>query len=127
VPLTLLVIDPQPNFSSSNLSSGKLTFPTTPRGKTSELSITVTNKGTTPLTLGTPTISGWDGSFAVVKSTTTCTGATVEPTAEGGVQSCVINVTFSPTAAGTFTGILKITDNAEHSPQTITLSGATGH
>jgi hypothetical protein len=61
----------------------------------------------------------------VVKSTTTCTGATVEPSGEGAVQSWVINVTFSPTAPGIFTGTLKITDNAEHSPQTTTLSGTT--
>jgi len=41
------------------------------------------------------------------------------------MKSCVINVTFTPTATGTFTGTLKITDNAENSPQTITLSGTT--
>jgi sugar lactone lactonase YvrE len=125
VPLTALVINPQATFGSSNLSSGKLTFPTTPKGKTSALSVTVTNTGNTPLTLGTPTISSGGGPFAVVTSTTTCTGATVEPPGAGGVQSCVINVTFTPTAAGTFTGTLKITDNAENSPQTITLSGTT--
>ncbi|MGA2357550.1 MAG: FG-GAP-like repeat-containing protein [Terriglobales bacterium] len=125
VPLTVLVIDPQAAFSSSNLRSGELTFPTTSKGKTSELSITVTNPGTTPLTLGTPTISSRGGPFAVVTSATTCTGATIQPTGTGGMKSCVINVTFTPTATGTFTGTLKITDNAENSPQTITLSGTT--
>ena len=36
---------------------------------------------------------------------------------------CTINVTFTPTATGTQTGTLVITDNAVGSPQTIHLSG----
>jgi hypothetical protein len=37
--------------------------------------------------------------------------------------SCTISVTFSPTAAGTITGAVTVTDNAPNSPQTVTLSG----
>jgi hypothetical protein len=37
--------------------------------------------------------------------------------------SCTINVTFTPTATGTRTGALWITDNAVGSPQAISLSG----
>jgi len=124
VPLTVLVINPQATFSSTYLSSGKLTFPTTTVGKSNEQSITVTNKGNTPLTIdGTPVISSSSGDF--VLTSTTCTNATVYTAAEGGVQSCVIKVTFTPKASGTLTGTLKIRDNAENSPQTITLSGTT--
>ena len=36
---------------------------------------------------------------------------------------CTINVTFTPTATGTQTGTLVITDNAAGSPQTVRLSG----
>ncbi|MFB3923482.1 MAG: choice-of-anchor D domain-containing protein [Terriglobia bacterium] len=39
-------------------------------------------------------------------------------------SSCTINVTFTPTAAGSRTGAVAITDNASNSPQSITLTGA---
>jgi hypothetical protein len=35
----------------------------------------------------------------------------------------VIGVTFSPTVKGAATGTLAFTDNAENSPQTVTLKG----
>jgi Cep192 domain 4 len=36
---------------------------------------------------------------------------------------CTISVRFSPTATGTRTGTLEIADNANGSPQTVTLTG----
>jgi hypothetical protein len=36
---------------------------------------------------------------------------------------CTVDVTFTPTASGTRTGTLTITDNAPNSPQTVTLTG----
>jgi hypothetical protein len=120
------VINPQASFSSTYLSSGKLTFPTTTKGNSNEQTITVTNTGNTPLTIvGTPAISSSSGDFTL--TSTSCTNATINTAAEGGLQSCVINVTFTPKANGTFTGTLKVTDNALFSTQTITLSGTTGH
>jgi hypothetical protein len=123
--LTAQVINPQASFSSTYLSSGKLTFPTTLKGNSSPVSITVTNPGNTPLTLGNPaiSISSSSGDFAL--TSTTCNGATVYTAAEGGTTSCVINLTFTPKATGTFTGTSTIKDNAQNSPQTITLSGTT--
>lgn len=38
-------------------------------------------------------------------------------------NSCSINVTFTPTAPGTRTGAITITDDAANSPQTVTLTG----
>jgi hypothetical protein len=38
-------------------------------------------------------------------------------------SNCSINVTFSPTAGGTNSGMLTITDNAANSPQTVSLTG----
>lgn len=37
--------------------------------------------------------------------------------------SCTVSVTFTPTAAGTRTGTLTLTDSASNSPQTVSLSG----
>jgi hypothetical protein len=117
VPLTVYVINPVASVSSSRLA-----FPTTKTGNTSELSITVTNAGTTPLVFGTPRTNG--GPFAIAAGTT-CTGATIEPSGVSGGSgtSCVINVTFSPSKAGSFSGVLSIFDNARNSPQGISLSG----
>jgi hypothetical protein len=118
--LTALVINPQAAFSSTYLSSGKLTFPTTTVGKSNLQSITVTNTGNTPLTFGgTPAaVSSSSGDFTL--TSTTCANATLNV---GG--TCAIGVTFTPKANGTFTGTLKVTDNAANSSQTITLSGTT--
>jgi len=55
------------------------------------------------------------GPFSV--STTTC-GTTLKSNA-----SCTISVTFSPTATGPATGTLNVSDSANNSPQTATLSG----
>jgi mucin-19 len=117
VALTTYVINPVPKFTAT-----KLTFPTTTTGNSSELTVTVTNTGTTPLIFGTPSIGG-NGPFAVAAGTT-CTGATIEPAGVSGGNgtSCVINVTFTPTKAGTFNANLCVMDNAQNE-QTITLSG----
>jgi hypothetical protein len=50
-------------------------------------------------------------------SATTC-GTTLDSN-----KSCTISVTFSPTSEETFTGTLTVTDSANNSPQTSTLSG----
>ncbi len=55
------------------------------------------------------------GDFAV--SSTTCT------TSLAAKGKCTINVVFKPTATGTRTGTLKVTDSAGNSPQTSTLTG----
>jgi hypothetical protein len=111
VPLTAQVINPQ-----ATLSSSSLTFPPQKVGTTSTTqSVTLTNTGNTPLNLGTVAISG---DFALASGTTCSNGGTV---AAGG--NCVINVTFAPTAKGTRTGRVTITDNALISPQVIFLVG----
>ena len=59
------------------------------------------------------------GDFAVAASGTTC--STSAPVAAG--SNCVINVTSTPTASGSRSGSLTLTDNAGGSPQTVSLSG----
>ena len=77
--------------------------------------VTVTNYGTTPLSITSIAINGVDsGDFS---QTNNC-GGSVAPGA-----SCTANVTFTPTQTGTFTATLSITDNAPASPQTVSLMG----
>jgi hypothetical protein len=45
------------------------------------------------------------------------------PTTSSGQTSCTINVTFTPTSATTFGGVLTIGDSAQGNPHTVTLSG----
>ena len=56
------------------------------------------------------------GDFAM--SATTCT------TSLAAKGKCTISVTFTPSATGTRTGTLSVSDSANNSPQTVTLSGA---
>lgn len=94
------------------LSPTSLTFASLTDGTTSAAqAVTLTNSGTAALSITSVTASG---DFA---ETNTC-GSSVAAGA-----NCTISVTFTPTAAGTPTGTLTITDNAGSSPQTVTLSG----
>jgi sugar lactone lactonase YvrE len=94
------------------LSPTSLTFAPQADGITSAAqTVTLTNSGTAALSVTSITASG---DFAL---TSNC-GSSV---AAGG--NCTISVTFTPTAAGTRTGIVTITDNANGSPQTVALSG----
>jgi hypothetical protein len=98
------------------LSATSLTFNTQVIGTTSAgKSVTVKNSGAATLTITGITIGGTNpGDFS---RTTTC-GATLS-----AGTSCTITVKFSPTASGTRTAALNLTDNAPDSPQTVTLTG----
>jgi hypothetical protein len=101
--------------SAASFSPTSLTFPSQSVGSTSvSQSITLTNSGTGQLTVtGIQTA----GDFA---QTNNC--GTVA--ANGG--TCLMVVTFTPTATGSRTGTLVVTDSAPNSPQTILLSGGAG-
>ncbi|MFY9730901.1 MAG: SBBP repeat-containing protein, partial [Candidatus Acidiferrales bacterium] len=73
--------------------------------------ITLKNNGTATLNIMSVASSG---DFA---ETNTC-GASLAAT-----MSCSISVTFTPTATGARNGTIKITDDANGSPQTVPLSG----
>ncbi len=73
--------------------------------------IILTNSGVSTLTINTIVASGDYG------ITSTC-GASI---AAG--KKCSITVTFAPSAAGTRTGTVSVTDNAPGSPQTVSLTG----
>jgi hypothetical protein len=112
VPLSLTMINPQASLSATSLSFGNQKTGTTSAAKT----VKITNTGNTLLNLSNLTISG---NFAIATSGTTCAkNGTVQPSA-----SCQINVTFTPRSKGSKSGTLTISDNAQHSPQNVSLSG----
>ncbi len=100
------------NASAVLLSTESLTFNAQNVGTTSTSQpVTMTNTGNISLTIASIVASSDYG------ETNTC-GAAVAAGA-----SCTINVTFKPTASGTRTGTVTITDNASTSPQTVSLTG----
>ena len=89
-----------------------LTFPATVVNQTASSQIvTVANTGANPVSLNTPSITG---DFAIAAST--CTSTLAAQTA------CSLSISFTPTASGTRTGVLSVTDNV--GTQTAQLSGA---
>lgn len=94
------------------LSASSLTFPDENVGAASAVQpVTITNAGTSALTLTGITASG---DFTVSNP---C-GNSV---AAGG--SCTVNLTFKPTAMGSRTGVMTVTDNAAPATQVVSLSG----
>jgi hypothetical protein len=90
-----------------------LTFAATPVGQQAPAqTITLTNNGGFPLT-----INGVSATSDFIVGSSTC-GQTV---AVGG--TCVVEIDYVPTAAGTRTGKVTFDDNAGSSPQTLPLSG----
>jgi hypothetical protein len=98
--------------TNATLSATSMSLPLTNVGSTSPArSITLNNYGTVGLNI---TGIAATGDFA---ATDNC-GSSLASAA-----SCTVNVTFTPTAAGTVNGTLSVTDNATGSPQTVALSG----
>jgi len=101
----------------ASLSPTSLTFASQAVGATSAAqTVTLNNTGNATLTLASIALSGTNASdFA---QTNNC-GSSVAVGA-----NCTISVTFAPTASGSRTGAVTLTDNATGSPQTVSLSGA---
>ncbi|MCA1667696.1 MAG: choice-of-anchor D domain-containing protein, partial [Thermomicrobia bacterium] len=109
------------SLSGKGLGTAKISFsatsvacPDTLVGATASCPppVTVTNSGSAALTLSQIAFSG---DFAL--DTSTC-GSSVAPG-----TTCTLAVKFTPTATGARTGTIQITDNAQGSPQSVTLSG----
>ena len=95
-----------------SLSPASLTFPAQAVGTSSSAqSLTLSNTGSATLTITSITASG---DFS---QTNTCASSLVAG------ATCALSVTFKPTAAGTRTGALTITDNASPATQTVSLTG----
>jgi hypothetical protein len=99
-----------------NLSAANLVFAASPVGTASATqSVTLTNAGTATLNLSSITLTG--ASAGDFSQSNNC-GASVAPNV-----SCTITVNFTPTAAGSRTAAITISDNALDSPETVQLSG----
>src|SRR5207249_4233836 len=97
------------------LSPTSLAFPNQTVGTTSAAKVsTLTNSGSATLAISSIAISG-DYALGGL-------GTCVTSLATG--SSCTISVTFKPTATGTRTGSVTITDSATGSPQKISLTGS---
>lgn len=98
------------------LSTKSLTFAAQTVGTTSSpQSVTLTNNGGGTLTISSITITGTN--LADFAQTNNC------PATLPTMGTCSITVTFTPTALGSRTAAVTITDNASSSPQKVTLSG----
>ncbi|MFZ1204204.1 MAG: FG-GAP-like repeat-containing protein [Candidatus Acidiferrales bacterium] len=99
-------------------SAPAIAFSSEPVGTASgSQSVTVTNTGNAILNISSIAVTGTNSGDFSLAPTGTC-GATL------AVQDmCTINVTFTPSAAGTRSASVAITDDAPNSPQSITLSG----
>ncbi len=101
------------SLSPTSVSFGGQAVATNSAAKT----VTVKNSGKGQLTFSNTTITGTDpGDFA--QATNTCTGSI----APG--KTCTISITFTPTATGSRSAKLELTDDAQGTPQTVTLSGS---
>jgi hypothetical protein len=98
------------------LSPASLSFATQKQNTSSTAkAVTLTNSGLTALTINSITIAGQNP--ADFTETNNC------PSSLNANASCTIDVTFKPLAKGSLSGSVVITDNAQNSPQSISLSG----
>jgi len=101
--------------AGATLSPSSLTFAAQALGTSSSpQTVILQNTGTALLTISNISITG-DFSQTHTCGTLLIVGA-----------SCTLSVTFDPTASGTRTGVLTLTDNAIPSTQTVSLTGAGG-
>jgi hypothetical protein len=107
ISLTGVGVAPAVSLSQTTLSFGNQLVGTTSAAH----AVTLTNSGTAPLTITSILPSG------DYSASNTC-GASLAASAH-----CTISVAFHPTATGTRTGSVRITDNASGSPQSISLTG----
>jgi centrosomal CEP192-like protein/HYDIN/CFA65/VesB family protein len=98
-------------LAPTSLNFGSVTVGTTTAAKT----ITLTNIGTTALTITSIALTGTGGGDYL--QTHTC-GASLAAGA-----SCSISVQFKPTVTGARSAVIKVADNAAGSPQQVPLSG----
>jgi FG-GAP-like repeat/Abnormal spindle-like microcephaly-assoc'd, ASPM-SPD-2-Hydin/FG-GAP repeat len=99
------------------LSKTSLPFGSVTVGQTKTMAVTLTNIGTSAMSIISPGIVITGTAAADYSQTNTC-GSSV-----GAGQTCTINVTFKPTKKGSRPATLNINDDGGPSPQKVTLSG----
>lgn len=101
--------------ASVAVAPASLTFPTTPVGTASAaLAVSLTNDGTAPLTIGGVSVQGHNGGdFAATSGCFTLAAG----------ASCVVDVTFTPSASGSRTGRLVVSVGTTTGVVSVPLSG----
>jgi trimeric autotransporter adhesin len=103
--------------TTAKLSPTPLGFGTLAVGLTSAVKkVTLTNVGTTALTISSIAVTGAEA--ADFPETATTCGSSLAAAA-----SCTVSLTFKPSATGARSANLTVTDNASGSPQQVPLSG----
>jgi hypothetical protein len=97
-----------------NSSASSLSFGNVNAGTSSSQSMTLTNAGNSNVTISSVTVAGAKFSASGISG-----GLILSPG-----QNATLNVTFSPSAAGSLTGSVTVASNASNSPLVISLSGA---
>jgi hypothetical protein len=104
------------NSATISLSTSVINFGNLAYGTTSSASqIVVTNNGATTISFTSIGVTGTN--VANFSQSNNC-GTTLTVG-----NSCTINVTFSPTAAASYSAAVTLTDNAANSPQSVSLTG----
>src|ERR1700693_5143625 len=106
---------PVVSLSPTSLSFGNHQVNTASAAQT----VTLTNSGNAALTIHSIGLSGPNSGDFHQQNTCPSSSSTLAAGA-----SCFINVTFTPTAEGTRSASLAITDNASGSPHSVALSGS---
>ena len=102
-----------------SLSPASLTFPPQNVGTSAFApAMTITNTGTANLIISTVAVTGGPNAGDFGKSVDGCTGTTVLPG-----NNCMVQVSFTPSAAGSRSASLSFTDNVAGSPQNVPLTG----
>jgi len=115
----LLKISPT-DAPATAVSPGIVSFSPAAVGTPVGQSLTITNLGSSPLTVSSITTTGADVSVGLINGNSCVTTMA----ASGG--TCTFGVEFSPTSAGTETGTVVITDNSAGSPHIIQVVGVGG-
>ena len=106
------------NASAVRLSATTITFPGETVGTASTpQSVTLTNTGNVTLNIASIAVTGANAGDFSLAPAGSC-GATVAVH-----DTCTVNVTFTPSAAGSRNAAVTLTDDALDSPESITLSG----
>jgi hypothetical protein len=105
------------NVSGLNLSPSNLVFGTVYLNSSTTLPVTVTNVGSTTVTITGVSITPGTANAAAYTAVNHCTSALKTG------KSCIIDVTFKANAEGTLTATLNLTDNTVGEPQHVGLTG----
>ena len=106
--------------TTAKLTPTRVNFGTVVVGVTSAVKkVTITNVGTTTLTLSSIAVTGTEA--ADFPETATTCGSSL-----AAAKSCTVSLTFKPSTTGSRSATLTVTDSAAGSPQQVTLVGTGG-